>query len=261
MRALSIAATGVQAQQQNVEVIANNIANINTTGYKRQRAEFQDLIYQNLERPGAATSSQGTVAPLGVQVGLGVRTAAIGRDTEQGPISVTDNPYDIAIEGDGYFQVTLPNGDQAYTRAGSFALNNQGQVVTTEGYLLEPNITIPQGAVGVTVGRDGIVEVTLAGNPQPQQVGQIQLATFINPAGLEATGDNLFKETVASGAAVVGNPSDAGFGNLQQRALETSNVNAVLEISRLIEAQRAYELNTRVINSVDELLQSVGNIL
>lgn len=260
MRALSIAATGVQAQQQNVEVIANNVANINTTGYKRQRAEFQDLIYQNLERPGAATSSQGNIAPLGVQVGLGVRTAAIGRNTEQGPLTITDNSYDLAIQGDGYFQITLPTGELAYTRAGNFALDNQGQIVTSDGYLLEPSITVPEEAVGVSIGRDGIVEVRISGDPQPQQVGQIEIANFINPAGLEAVGDNLFLETIASGNPVVGVPASVGFGSLQQGALEASNVNAVFEISRLIEAQRAYELNTRVIAAVDELLQAVGNI-
>jgi len=260
MRALSIAATGVQAQQQNVEVIANNVANINTTGFKRQRAEFQDLIYQNLERPGAATSNQGNLAPLGVQVGLGVRTAAIGRNTEQGPLTITDNPYDLAIEGNGYFQVLLPTGDIAYTRAGNFALDNQGQIVTTDGFLLEPAITVPAEAVGVSVGRDGTVEVRISGDPQPQQIGQLEIASFINPAGLEAIGDNLFLQTAASGDPIVGAPGEVGFGALRQGALEASNVNAVTEISRLIEAQRAYELNTRVIAAVDELLQAVGNI-
>lgn len=260
MRALDIAATGVQAQQQNVEVIANNIANINTTAFKRQRAEFQDLIYQNLERPGSATSAAGNLAPLGVQVGLGVRTAAIGRNAEQGPISITDNRYDLAIQGQGYFQVTLPTGEVAYTRAGNFAVDDEGQLVTTQGYLIEPAITIPGEAVDVNIGRDGVVEVRFAEDPQPQQVGQLTIASFINPAGLEATGDNLFLETAASGQAVIGNPGEQGFGSLQQGALENSNVNPVQEISRLIEAQRAYELNTRVIAAVDELLQAVGNI-
>jgi flagellar basal-body rod protein FlgG len=260
MRALDIAATGVQAQQQNVEVIANNIANLNTTAFKRQRAEFQDLIYQNLERPGSSTSAAGNLAPLGVQVGLGVRTAAIGRNTEQGPISITDNTYDLAIQGNGYFQVTLPTGEVAYTRAGNFAVDDQGQLVTAQGYLIEPNITVPAEAVDVNIGRDGIVEVRFAANPEPQQIGQLTLASFINPAGLDASGDNLFLETAASGQAVIGTPGEQGFGTLQQGALENSNVNAVTEISRLIEAQRAYELNTRVIAAVDELLQAVGNI-
>lgn len=260
MRALSIAASGVQAQQLNVDVVANNIANVNTTAYKRQRAEFQDLLYQTLERPGSATSAQGTVAPVGVQVGLGVRNAAISRNTDQGPLQITDGRYDLAIQGEGYFQVTLPNGDIGFTRAGNFALDDEGQLVTSDGYLVEPNITVPPEAVSVSIAADGVISFTVAGDNQPQQIGQLELATFINPAGLDAIGDNLLLASGASGDPITGNPGDDGFGTLLQGALETSNVNPVFEISRLIEAQRAYELNTRVISAVDDLLQAVGQI-
>ncbi len=260
MRALNIAATGMKAQQLNVEVISHNVANLNTVGFKRQRAEFQDLIYQNLERPGASTSSSGNIRPIGIQIGLGVKTSGISRSSEQGSISGTENPYDIAIAGRGFFQVTLPSGDTAYTRAGNFSLDAQGRLVTTDGFLIEPNITVPNEAISVSVSRDGTVEATLSGNPQPQQLGQLELATFINPAGLESVGDNLFLESAASGQPVVSAPGSPGVGTLQQRAVEASNVNAVEEISNLIEAQRAYELNARIINAVDELLQAVNQI-
>lgn len=260
MRALNIAATGMKAQQLNVEVISHNVANLNTTGFKRQRAEFQDLIYQNLERPGASTSSSGNITPIGIQIGLGVKTSAISRSSEQGSIAGTENPYDVAIAGRGFFQVTLPSGDTAYTRAGNFSLDAQGRLVTSDGFLIEPNITVPNEAISVSIARDGTVEATLSGNPQPQQLGQLELATFINPAGLEAVGDNLLLETAASGQPVVSAPGSPGVGTLQQNAVEASNVNAVEEISNLIEAQRAYELNARIINAVDELLQAVNQI-
>lgn len=260
MRALNIAATGMKAQQLNVEVISHNVANLNTIGFKRQRAEFQDLIYQNLERPGASTSSAGNIKPIGIQIGLGVKTSGISRSAEQGPISSTENPYDIAIAGRGFFQVTLPSGDTAYTRAGNFSLDGEGRLVTTDGFLIEPSITVPSEATAVSISRDGTVEATLSGNPQPQQLGQLELATFINPAGLESVGDNLFLESAASGQPVVSAPGSPGVGTLQQRAIEASNVNAVEEISNLIEAQRAYELNARIINAVDELLQAVNQI-
>lgn len=260
MRALNIAATGMKAQQLNVEVISHNVANLNTVGFKRQRAEFQDLIYQNLERPGSATSSAGNIRPIGIQIGLGVKTSGISRSSEQGSISNTENPYDIAIAGRGFFQVTLPSGDTAYTRAGNFSLDGEGRLVTTDGFLIEPSITVPNEATAVSISRDGTVEATLSGNPQPQQLGQLELATFINPAGLESVGDNLFLESAASGQPVVSAPGSPGVGTLQQRAIEASNVNAVEEISNLIEAQRAYELNARIINAVDELLQAVNQI-
>jgi flagellar basal-body rod protein FlgG len=260
MRSLSIAATGMQAQQLNVEVISHNIANMNTTGYKRQRAEFEDMLYQTLERPGASASSSGAVLPLGVQVGVGVRANAIGRITQQGNIAQTENSYDIAISGRGYLQVTLPSGQTAYTRAGNLALNGEGQLVTADGYLIEPNITVPQEAAAVTITRDGIVEATLQGQVDAQQLGQIELAAFINPAGLEAVGDNLYLETAASGSPNVSTPGSEGFGTLMQGFVETSNVNAVEEISALIVAQRAYEMNARVITASDEMLQAVSQL-
>jgi len=260
MRALSIAATGMQAQQTNVEVISHNIANMNTTGYKRQRAEFQDMLYQNMERPGATSSASGNILPLGIQIGVGVRTDAIGRITEQGNIAQTGNPYDLAISGRGYIQVNLPSGQTAYTRAGNLAVNADGAIVTTDGYAIEPAITIPQEAISVQISRDGVVEVTLQDQTDPQQVGQIELAAFINPAGLEAIGDNLFLETPASGSANVDTPGSAGMGTLMQGYTETSNVNAVEEISSLIVAQRAYEMNARIITAADEMLQTTTQL-
>lgn len=260
MRSLWIAATGMQAQQTNVEVISNNIANMNTTGYKRQRAEFQDLLYQNLERPGGSTSAQGNIAPLGVQIGVGVKTAAIGRVTEQGSIARSDNPTDIAISGRGYLQVQLPNGDAAYTRAGNLAINAQGQLVTTDGYLVQPGITVPPETLALTITRDGLVEAAVQGQTAPQQLGQLELANFVNPPGLEAIGDNLFLETAASGAPQAATPGSPGFGTLMQGFLETSNVNPVEEISALIVAQRAYEMNSRVITASDEMLQTASQL-
>jgi flagellar basal-body rod protein FlgG len=260
MRALSIAATGMQAQQLNVEVISHNIANMNTTGYKRQRAEFQDMLYQNLERPGASSSASGNVLPLGIQIGVGVRADAIGRVTTQGNITRTDNPTDLAISGRGYLQVQMPDGATGYTRAGNLAFNQDGQLVTADGYVVEPAITAPAEAVQISITRDGVVEALVAGQTAPQQIGQIELAAFINPAGLEAIGDNLFLETPASGAPTVDVPGAAGYGSLMQGFLETSNVNAVEEISALIVAQRAYEMNARVITASDEMLQTTSQL-
>ncbi|MBX9746583.1 MAG: flagellar basal-body rod protein FlgG [Hyphomonadaceae bacterium] len=260
MRALSIAASGMQAQQLNVDVISHNIANMNTTGYARQRAEFQDMLYQNLERPGSTSSASGAVLPLGIQIGVGVRADAVGRITEQGAISQTGNAYDLAINGRGYLQVQLPSGQTGYTRAGNLAVNADGALVTADGYPIEPAITVPPEATGVQITRDGIVEVTLTGQTDPQQVGQIELATFINPAGLEAIGDNLFLETAASGTANTATAGSPGFGTLMQGFLELSNVNAVEEISQLIVAQRAYEMNARVITAADEMLQSATQL-
>lgn len=260
MRALSIAATGMMAQQLNVEVISNNIANMNTTGFKRQRAEFQDLIYQNLERPGVASSASGNIVPVGVQIGVGVKVGAVGRVTEQGNLVRTDNPYDIAISGRGYFQVTLPSGETGYTRAGNMAVNAEGQIVTSEGYQIEPAITVPPNALSMSVSRDGVISVVLQGEPQPQQLGQLELAAFINPPGLAAIGDNLFLETPASGAPTIGAPATEGYGQLTQGFLETANVNAVEEISALIVAQRAYEMNARIITATDEMLQTASQL-
>lgn len=260
MRSLSTGATGMMAQQLNVEVISNNIANMSTTAFKRQRAEFQDLLYQNQRRPGSTSSDANTIVPTGVQIGVGVRTAGVYRIHEQGNLTTTGNPYDLAISGKGYFQITLPSGETAYTRAGSFQVDGQGQMVTVDGYTLQPNITVPQGALAVSIDATGIVEARIAGQAQPQQLGQLQLATFINDAGLEATGDNLYLETPASGQATVGNPNAAGFGVLRQGYVETSNVNPVQEITNLITAQRAYEMNSKVITASDEMLQTAGRL-
>jgi flagellar basal-body rod protein FlgG len=260
MRALSIAASGMQAQQLNVDVISHNIANMNTTGYKRQRAEFQDMLYQNLERPGATSSTSGAVLPLGIQIGVGVRADAVGRVTEQGGINQTGNAYDLAINGRGFLQVALPSGQTAYTRAGNLAVNADGAIVTADGFALEPSLTVPAEATAIQITRDGLVEVTLTGQTAPQQIGQIEIATFINPAGLEAIGDNLYLETPASGSPNVSTPGSPGFGTLMQGYLELSNVNAVEEISALIVAQRAYEMNARVITAADEMLQSTTQL-
>jgi flagellar basal-body rod protein FlgG len=260
MRALSIAASGMQAQQLNVDVISHNIANMNTTSYKRQRAEFQDMLYQNLERPGATSAASGAILPLGIQLGVGVRADAVGRITEQGGMSQTGNAYDLAINGRGFFQVTLPSGQTGYTRAGNLAVNADGQLVTSDGYPIEPAITVPQEATAVQVTRDGIVEATLAGQTDAQQLGQLEIASFINPAGLEAIGDNMYLETPASGAATTATPGSPGLGTVMQGYLELSNVNAVEEISALIVAQRAYEMNARVITAADEMLQATTQL-
>ena len=254
MRALRTAATGMAAQQLNVEVISNNIANMNTVGFKRQRAEFQDLLYQNVERMGAQSSSQGTVVPTGIQIGSGVKAGSVYRITEQGSPNRTGNTYDIAIQGKGYFQITLPSGELAYTRAGNFTVNGEGQLVTDDGYAVEPAIAIPQDALDVSISKSGQVQVTTAGQTEPQVVGQLELATFFNEAGLEAIGDNLLLETAASGPATVGAPGEVGYGNLLQHDTEASNVDAVSEITALIVAQRAYEMNSKVITTADEML-------
>jgi len=260
MRALRTAASGMSAQQLNVEVISNNIANMNTVGYKRQRAEFQDLLYQNIERMGAQSSSQGTVVPTGIQIGAGVKAGAVYRVTEQGSPTATGGLYDIAVQGRGYFQILLPSGETAYTRAGNFALNGEGQLVTDDGYAVQPNITIPQDAVDVSISKTGQVQVITAGQTEPQIVGQLELATFFNEAGLEAVGDNLLLETAASGAANVGTPGDVGFGQLLHKFTEASNVDAVSEISALIIAQRAYEMNSKVITTADQMLSVASQV-
>lgn len=260
MRSLSIGSTGMLAQQLNVETISNNIANMTTTGYKRQRAEFQDLLYQNQRRVGSTSSDAGTIVPSGIQVGLGVKAAAIYRINEQGNINPTGNTLDLAINGQGYFQVQLPNGETAYTRAGSLQLNAEGTVVTADGYQILPGIVVPQNTIDITVNPNGEVLAKIDGQIEPQNVGQIQLATFPNTAGLEAIGDNLLLETPASGAAIEGPPGGPGFGRIMQGALETSNVNIVAEITQLITAQRAYEMNSRVISTTDQMMQSVSQL-
>jgi len=254
MRALRTAASGMAAQQLNVEIISNNIANMNTVGFKRQRAEFQDLLYQNIERMGAQSSSQGTVVPTGIQIGAGVKAGSVYRITDQGSPTQTGGRYDIAINGRGYFQVLLPSGETAFTRAGNFSLNGEGQLVTDDGYAVQPNISIPQDAVDVTISKSGQVQVITAGETEPSVVGQLELASFFNEAGLEAIGDNLLMETAASGAANVGTPGELGFGQLLHGYTEASNVDAVAEISALIIAQRAYEMNSKVITTADQML-------
>jgi len=254
---LDIGATGMLAQQLNVDTISNNIANMTTTGYKRQRAEFQDLLYQTRLRAGASSSDQGTTIPAGIQQGLGVRAGSVYRINEQGALQTTGNQLDIANKGEGYFMVTLPTGETAYTRDGSFQLDGNGQVVTSEGYLLQPGITIPSDAVDITINESGQVIVKIQGQTALQNVGQIQLSMFPNDAGLDAIGDNMFLETDASGAPVTGNPGGEGFGGLLQGALESSNVNIVQEMTSLIQAQRAYEMNSKVIQTGDEMLNTV----
>jgi len=260
MRALSIAATGMQAQQTNVEVISNNIANMNTTAYTRRRTEFNDLLYQNLRRQGAATSDAGTVVPAGVQLGLGVRTAAVYRITEQGSLNNTDNTLDLAIEGNGYFQITLPSGETAYTRAGAFQLSDAGEIVTNDGYTVQPGITIPSNSTGITINASGEVWVSIDGQTSQSNVGTLTLANFINEAGMEAIGDNLYLETDASGAPTTGAPDTTGYGSILQGYLETSNVDVVTEITDLISAQRAYEMNSKVISTADEMLSTINTM-
>ncbi|WP_420471467.1 flagellar basal-body rod protein FlgG [Brevundimonas sp. FT23042] len=254
MRALRTAASGMAAQQLNVEVISNNIANMNTIGYKRQRAEFQDLLYQNVERMGAQSSTQGTVVPTGIQIGAGVKAGAVYRVTDQGTPTNTGGMFDMAIDGRGYFQVLMPSGETAYTRAGNFSINGEGQLVTDDGYAVQPNINIPQDAVDVQISKSGQVQVFTDGNTTPQVVGQIELASFFNEAGLEAIGDNLLLETAASGPANVGAPGEIGYGDILHKFTESSNVDAVSEISALIIAQRAYEMNSKVISTADQML-------
>jgi len=248
------------AQQLNVEVISNNIANMNTTAYQRRRAEFQDLLYQNQRRVGADSSDANTIVPAGVQVGLGVKTAAVYRITEQGNLTLTENPLDLAINGEGFFQITLPNGDTAYTRAGSFQLDGDGDLVTVDGYTVQPGLTIPANAVDISINGSGQVLVSIDGQVQPQNLGQLELARFPNDAGLLAVGDNLFLQTPASGAPQTAVPQTAGYGSIQQGFLETSNVNVVEEITNLITAQRAYEMNSKVIETSDQMMATVTNL-
>jgi flagellar basal-body rod protein FlgG len=260
MRSLDIAGTGMQAQQTNVEVISNNIANMSTTGYKRQRAEFQDLIYQNLRRVGSNSSDSGTVVPSGAQVGLGVKTAGVYRISEQGTLTQTSNSLDLAISGNGFFQVTLPSGETAYTRDGTFALSADGQIVTADGYTVAPGLTVPTAATSITVNANGQVQVSLQGQTTPTTIGTLQLAMFPNETGLDAQGDNLLLQSAASGAPVTGTPGATGFGSVMQGFIESSNVNSVTEITSLITAQRAYEMNSKVITASDQMLQTLTNL-
>lgn len=260
MKALSIAATGMMAQELNVEVISNNIANMRTTGFKRSRAEFQDLLYQNLRRPGSSTSDSGSMVPAGVEIGSGVKTTATPRIMSQGSVQGTERELDVAVRGEGFFSITLPDGRTAYTRDGSFQRDGTGTLVNANGYTVGTGIVIPEDSRGVTISSQGEVQAYLGNDVTATTLGTIQLATFTNKVGLEAIGDNLYLETTASGSAQVGTPEDAGYGNLLQAHLEMANVNAVTQISDLIAAQRAYEMNSRVIKAADEMLSSTANL-
>ena len=260
MRSLSIAATGMLAQQLNVEVISNNIANMSTTAFKRQRPEFQDLLYQSELTVGSTSSDTGTVVPAGIQIGLGVRTASVYRITEQGNIMGTNSTFDLAVQGKGWFQVLLPSGETGYTRAGSFQLSPNGEIVTSDGYPVQPSITIPPDATEVSINPSGSVEIKQVGQITPSNVGTFTLVNFPNEAGLESIGNNLMLETASSGAAVAGTPGVSGLGTLLQGFLETSNVNSVSEITNLIKAQRAYEMNSKVITTSDEMMAAVSQL-
>jgi len=259
MRALFTAATGMIAQQLNIDTTANNLANVNTTGFKRSRVDFQDLLYQTSRVPGSPTA-QGVEAPTGIQVGSGVRPASTQRIFSQGDFQQTENPLDLVIEGDGFFQVLRGDGTTAYTRAGSFRKDANGRMVNPDGYPLQPEITIPATAVNISIGTDGVVSVTLAGSNTPQQVGTIELARFSNPAGLNAIGRNLFLPTAASGNATTGAPGSLAVGTLSQGFIEMSNVKVVEEMVNLIIGQRAYEAGSRAVQTADEMLQSANNL-
>jgi flagellar basal-body rod protein FlgG len=260
MEALRIASTGMVAQQQNVEVVSNNLANMNTTAFMRRRTEFQDLLYVNLLRTGATSSDSGAVVPTGVQMGLGVKLAAVYRIHAQGNLSATSNPFDLAIQGKGYFMVEQPDGEIAYTRDGTFQLNAEGQIVTHDGFTVSPGIIVPEDAIDVTINQSGEVLAKINGQVDLQNLGQLELATFANDAGLEAIGANLMIETAASGAASTSQPQEPGFGSILQGFLETSNVNPVEEITNLISAQRAYEMNSKVIQTADNMLGTLSNL-
>lgn len=259
-RALWVAKTGLDAQQTRMAVISNNLANVNTVGFKKGRAQFEDLLYQNIRQVGSQ-SSQNTVLPSGLQLGTGVKVVSTEKIHTQGNVTETGNAMDVAINGRGFFQILMPNGDINYTRNGSFKINGDGQMVTNNGYFLEPAITIPPNAISISISNDGIVSVTLPGNPTPQQVGQIQLADFVNPTGLDPIGENLFRESVASGPPTVGNPAEDERGALVQHSLETSNVNVVEEMVNMIETQRAYEMNSKAISTTDQMLAFITNNL
>ncbi|HWA20265.1 MAG TPA: flagellar basal-body rod protein FlgG [Devosia sp.] len=260
MKALYIASTGMAAQERNVEVISNNIANMRTSGFKRQRVEFQDLLYQSYRRAGAQTSDQATQAPVGIEVGSGVRTAATPRIMSQGSVTQTEKELDVAIRGEGFFMIQLPDGRTGYTRDGSFERDGSGLLVNVDGYQVQPGITIPENANSLSISADGIVQAYIGTDTAPTQLGQIQMARFVNKAGLESNGDNNFVETAASGSPQLGVPNTDGMGNVLQGYLESANVNPVTEIADLIAAQRAYEMNARVIAGADEMLQATSQM-
>lgn len=259
IRSLFIAATGMNSHQLNMDVIANNLANINTTGYKKSRADFQELLYQDKVTPGSV-SSEGSVAPTGIQVGLGVKPMAVQKIFLQGDYINTGNPLDFAIEGAGFFPVVKPDGELAYTRSGAFKLDGDGNIVNSNGLLLEPAVNIPPDALNITVGKDGTVSVLQDGSSAPVTVGNIEIAKFVNPGGLRAVGGNLYEETNASGAPITGTPGSEGRGSISQSFLETSNVDIVEEMINLIISQRAYEINSKAVQAADSMLQQANNL-
>jgi len=259
IRALYTAASGMNAQQANIDNVAHNLANVNTAGFKKSRVEFEDMVYQQLKAPGSPTSAEGE-APIGLEAGLGARAVATARNFSSGNLRSTSSPLDLAIEGQGFFQIQMPGGETGYTRAGAFHLNGQGQIVTAEGYALQPNINIPANATSISISKDGIVSVIAAGQADPQQVGVIELAQFQNPAGLQARGGNLFTATIASGDPATATPGADGLGTLAQSFLEDSNVSVVEEMVNMILGQRAYEANSRVIRAADEMLSQVNSL-
>jgi flagellar basal-body rod protein FlgG len=260
MKTLGIAATGMLAQQTNVDVIANNIANANTTGFKSGRAAFQDLIYQTLQREGALTSEDGTARPVGTDVGLGVQAAGVIRLNRQGGLLQTENPLDMAIEGRGYFILNRPDGSQAYTRAGTFQLSSEGQLVSLSGYEVEPAIVVPTNTRQVEINQQGIVMAYIENDPTPVELGQLTMATFLNEAGMKPIGDNMLEATTASGEATEVAPGDPGIGVIRQGYLENSNVNIIQQITDLISAQRAYEMNSKAIETADQMMSTANQI-
>src|SRR5215831_2085688 len=261
MRALSTASTGMMAMELNVQVIANNLANMTTTGYKRQRAEFQDLLYDHVSRIGTQTSAQGNILPVGIDLGSGVKPVGTPRLMTQGTISQTGGSLDVAIRGDGFFKIQLPDGTYAYTRDGSFQMDNTGRIVTAQGNVVQPTITIPQNASGITINAQGQVSVTLPGSTTSTIIGQIGLTRFINKAGLQPVGNNQFTDTPSSGAPQDGTAGAEGYGTMTQGSLEQANVDVVSEMSDLIAAQRAYEMNAKVISAADQMMQSTTALL
>jgi flagellar basal-body rod protein FlgG len=261
MRALHTAATGMMAQELNVQVISNNIANMRTTGYKRQRAEFQDLLYEHVSRIGTQTSTQGNILPVGIDLGGGVKTVGTPRLMSQGTLAPTGNEFDVAIRGDGFFKVLMPDGTYSYTRDGSFQMDAQGRIVTPKGNVVQPGITVPQNSTALAISPQGQVSAIVAGSTTPTILGQLTLTRFVNKAGLQPVGDNLFVETPASGPPQDGQANADGYGDLQQGNLEQANVEAVTEISDLIAAQRAYEMNAKVITAADQMLSATSNMM
>ncbi len=259
IRSLWISKTGLDAQQLAIDVVANNLANVSTNGFKRSRPVFEDLLYQTLRQPGAKSSSQ-TDIPSGLQLGTGVRPVATERIFTQGNLTQTGNGLDVAISGNGFFQIQLPDGTTGYTRDGSFQLNSQGQIVTASGYTVSPGITVPSGTQTITISRDGIISAQVSGTAAPTQVGQLQLANFVNVGGLQSQGENLYQETASSGSPTTGNPGDSGLGTLNQGYTETSNVNVAEELVNMIQVQRAFELNSRAIQTSDQMLQRLGQL-